>query len=803
MESIERSDFSKIIAQAPIGICILDAGSLRAEAVNQKFIEVAGKPYEQIYGRFYWDSFAEAREFYESALANVVQTGQTYYANEVALRLIRHGKEETINVTFVYDPLINEAGKVSKVVVWVLENTNAVNERDSLQESNLFFELERDRLKRFLMQVPAGICILDGPDLVYELVNTLYQQMLPGRELMGRPILEALPELVGTPLEHILKNVYQTGEPYIINELLVPIARHEGGPTYDRYFNLTYQARRNEKGEIDGIIIFAYEVTDIISVQLALEKERAQTNHQKRLFEAISSGTPDLMYVFDLDYRFSYANPALLTMWGKTWENAIGKNLLENGYEPWHAEMHEREIDQIRKTGQPLRGEVSFPHAELGRRIYDYILTPVFNEKQEVEAVAGVTRDVTDRKIWEDSLAKASEELQAINEEMAATNEELTAANEELTATNEELALLNQQLQDARQQVGESEEALRLAVSAANLGTWHINPVTKELTADLRVKELYGFYPSDDFNLEQAIACVREDYRQEFTEKLSRAIQEKKEFDVTYPVLGMHDDKVRWLRSMGNISAYSSDTQTELNGVSMDITEQQLQNQRKNDFIGMVSHELKTPITSLNGYLQLMEEHHDEGDKAMTEHALNKSLQQVKKMTRMIDSFLNVARLESGKIFIDSSEFMLNDLMHDVEEELKAIFTTHQLEFKYGPAVQVNADREKIAQVLNNFVSNAVKYSGHGSTITVSTSATAGSVTIHVTDTGRGIADADLPHIFERFYRADSAQVVAGFGIGLYLCAEIVRLHHGSIGVESEKGHGAHFYFTLPVQAGL
>ena len=169
----------------------------------------------------------------------------------------------------------------------------------------------------------------------------------------------------------------------------------------------------------------------------------------------------------------------------------------------------------------------------------------------------------------------------------------------------------------------------------------------------------------------------------------------------------------------------------------------------------------------------------------------------------MIDSFLNVARLESGKIFIDSSEFMLNDLMHDVEEELKAIFTTHQLEFKYGPAVQVNADREKIAQVLNNFVSNAVKYSGHGSTITVSTSATAGSVTIHVTDTGRGIAAADLPHIFERFYRADSAQVVAGFGIGLYLCAEIVRLHQGSIGVESEKGHGAHFYFTLPVQAGL
>lgn len=100
-----------------------------AEIVNDKFLEVAGKPYEAIFGRFYWDAFAEARSYYEAALAEVVQTGEAYYADEVELMLIRHGREETIFVTFVYSPIEGDAGKVSKIAVWVLENTKQVTER--------------------------------------------------------------------------------------------------------------------------------------------------------------------------------------------------------------------------------------------------------------------------------------------------------------------------------------------------------------------------------------------------------------------------------------------------------------------------------------------------------------------------------------------------------------------------------------------------------------------------------------------------------------------------------------------------
>jgi PAS domain S-box-containing protein len=113
--------------------------------------------------------------------------------------------------------------------------------------------------------------------------------------------------------------------------------------------------------------------------------------------------TPDLAYVFGLDHRFIYANKVLLSMWGRTWDEAIGRTCLELGYEPWHAEMHDREIDQVILSKQPIRGEVPFEGTN-GRRIYEYIFTPVIGFDGQVEAIAGTTRDVTERKQAEDSL---------------------------------------------------------------------------------------------------------------------------------------------------------------------------------------------------------------------------------------------------------------------------------------------------------------------------------------------------------------------------------------------------------------
>jgi PAS domain S-box-containing protein len=136
-----------------------------------------------------------------------------------------------------------------------------------------------------------------------------------------------------------------------------------------------------------------------------LELALAASERQKRLYETTLSNTPDLVYVFDLEHRFMFANQALLSLWDKTWEQAIGKTCLELGYEPWHAAMHDAEIEQVRREKQPIRGEVPFGGMDGGgRRVYDYIFVPVFGASGEVEAVAGTTRDITKRQALEQEL---------------------------------------------------------------------------------------------------------------------------------------------------------------------------------------------------------------------------------------------------------------------------------------------------------------------------------------------------------------------------------------------------------------
>lgn len=157
-----------------------------------------------------------------------------------------------------------------------------------------------------------------------------------------------------------------------------------------------------KEGEL--LVVTMEDISEKKQAETALNSASVDAEKQKRLYDSIINSTPDLVYVFDLDYKFTYANKALLNMWGKSAEDAIGKGLRENGYEEWHALMHEREIDIIVAEKRSIRGTVSFPHAELGKRVYDYILVPVFNEKGEVESVAGTTRDITEIKLAEEKL---------------------------------------------------------------------------------------------------------------------------------------------------------------------------------------------------------------------------------------------------------------------------------------------------------------------------------------------------------------------------------------------------------------
>ena len=236
-------------------------------------------------------------------------------------------------------------------------------------------------------------------------------------------------------------------------------------------------------------------------------------------------------------------------------------------------------------------------------------------------------------------------------------------------------------------------------------------------------------------------------------------------------------------------------------GTTRDISDIKENEQRKNDFISMVSHELKTPLTSVISFVQVVQKKVAQNNDTVAAGMLERADRQLQKMTRMINGFLNVSRLESGQIQIDKQVFDLSLLIKEVEDETKATIFSHHFIFTSTKDIYVNADREKISQVFNNLFSNAVKYSPSGSNIYIDYTAKGEFVEVSIRDEGFGIGKEDLPRLFERYYRVKEAETnhIAGFGIGLYLCAEIIILHGGKIWVESKTGEGSTFFFTLPL----
>jgi PAS domain S-box-containing protein len=209
------------------------------------------------------------------------------------------------------------------------------------------------------------------------------------QDVVGHSHWDVWPASVGTEPERRYRLAISTGESQHFQHQYV-------GEGYDIWLDI--HAYPNP----DSLAIYFRDIT---------EHKREQTTRGRieRAYKAALSNTPDLVYVFDLDHRFLYANEALLTMWGRTWDDAIGKTCLELGYPDWHAAMHDREIEEVRATRRPITGEVPFTGTQ-GRRIYEYIFVPVLGTHGEVEAVAGTTRDVTERQKAEDAL-RQSEKL--------------------------------------------------------------------------------------------------------------------------------------------------------------------------------------------------------------------------------------------------------------------------------------------------------------------------------------------------------------------------------------------------------
>ena len=353
----------------------------------------------------------------------------------------------------------------------------------------------------------------------------------------------------------------------------------------------------------------------------------------------------------------------------------------------------------------------------------------------------------------------------------------------------------------ARKKVERAEENLRMAIDAAELGSYYINTVDRIFVASPKLKEFFGFEPDEEVPYEAAINQIHEDYRQAAADLVEAAITRGVRFDMEYPVVGYHDGRIRWVRGIGTVQTQNNGVDSYFTGVLHEITEKKLDELRKNDFIAMASHELKTPLTTMLAIVQLLQAKLKDNPDEMVAKVLDRAVVQVRKMNRMVTGFLNLSRLESGKILITKQLFDLDQLTGELIEESKLIESSHEIVFHSGGKMEVLADQDKISSVISNLISNAIKYSPNEHKIEVATRLNGSDVLVSVKDYGMGILQQDQKKIFDRYYRVESSRssAVPGFGVGLYLSAEIIHRHDGKIWVESEIGKGSSFYFKLPM----
>jgi two-component system CheB/CheR fusion protein len=358
------------------------------------------------------------------------------------------------------------------------------------------------------------------------------------------------------------------------------------------------------------------------------------------------------------------------------------------------------------------------------------------------------------------------------------------------------------ELKTIQQELHVSNMILGMAIDSTEMGTWSIDVQTSEFVPSKQLKVLFGFHPDDDMPLAAAIAQVIPEYQSMVTGAIQAAIESSTKCDIEYPLHGFHDGKLRWVRAIGNLAFDKEGKARYFTGLLLDITVHKMDEIRKNDFIAMVSHELRTPLTSMQGYVQLLTARAKKADDDFTLAKLGKTQNQVKKMTALINGFLNASSFEAGKIYLNEETFEIYELIDEIVEEIMLVNTSHQIRVLPGDALSVRADRDKIGQVINNFLGNAIKYSRAGGNIELSCKKVDGMLQVSIKDEGRGINPGDQGKLFDRYYRIENAHTakISGFGLGLYLSAEIIKRHNGTVWVESEIHKGSTFSFSLPIQ---
>lgn len=237
-------------------------------------------------------------------------------------------------------------------------------------------------------------------------------------------------------------------------------------------------------------------------------------------------------------------------------------------------------------------------------------------------------------------------------------------------------------------------------------------------------------------------------------------------------------------------------------GVCTDIEDQKRAMEKKDEFISMASHELKTPVTSLKAFTQIMMMTFEGEVNTMAFSMLSKMDKQINKLTSLITDLLDASKVSAGQLGFQNEKFDFNELVLEVADEMQRTSISHKIDLQLSDTKIIDGDRNRIAQVIMNLLSNAIKYSPNADRIIITTHSNEREIKCCVQDFGIGIPSSQQPKLFTRFFRVsnNSSNTFPGLGLGLFICSEIIKRHSGSIDFKSTEGKGSTFCFSLPLK---
>ena len=711
------------------------------------------------------DTFPEIWDWVGPTLSRVMQ-GEAFSADDLLIPLDRNGYLEDCYFTFSYTPLRDETGTVRGILVPLVETTQTVLTRKRLDEN-------QNRLQTIFAQAPVAMAMVDaGPDLVFTMANPLYADLV-GRsvdDLLGVPVLKALPEIAGQGFDELLRQVIVTGTPYIVNE--APITLKRKGQLEMMYVNFIYQPVRDADQTTTGVMAIVNDVTEQV---LARQKTENSERYMRQVFEQtpVAIGT-----LYGPDFVVEQANPLLLNLWNSSAEEAIGKPLFGVIPEAAGAGFEEL-LNGVMKTGKPHIGTetpaVLRRNGQVGTFYFDFAYSPLTNANGQVDRVILTANEVTEqlqgRRLREESEIRFRQLADSMPQMVWAT---LPDGYHEY---------FNQQWYEY---TGLSFEQTKASAWASVL---HPDDTTRTWDVWRNCLET-----GDLYQIEYRMRRADGQYRW----FLARATPARDEAGNIVRWYGTCTDVDDQKRQADVLEALVQQRTVDLQRAKDDL-------ERSNfdliQFASVASHDLKEPLRKVRAFGTMLEtllaDKLDEQEHDLFARMISASA----RMQALIDDVLRLSKLSDTSVNFQPTD--LNEIVDGIRDDLDVTIREREAVLLVGPLPTLMAVPGQMHQLFQNLISNALKFNtGPQPTIQISTvsngAETDNEVIITVADNGIGFDAKYKDQIFGMFKRLHGRSAFAGTGIGLTICKKIVDNHRGRIEADSKPGEGTTFTITLP-----